>query len=48
MSRMEEFPEDEAEARWGDPLYMAGMEYAIRSLDQVMTGEGNNPDDCLA
>jgi uncharacterized glyoxalase superfamily protein PhnB len=46
MSRMEDVPEDEAEARWVDPLFLAGMEYAIRSFDQAMTGEGNNPDDC--
>ena len=46
MSQMEDVPADEAEARWNAPVYAAGMEYAIRSFDQAMTGKGNHPDDC--
>ncbi|MFJ5955406.1 VOC family protein [Paenarthrobacter sp. NPDC092416] len=43
MSHMEDVSEDEANRRWQDPKYAAGMEYAIESLKRHMTGQSDAP-----
>ncbi|WP_120519716.1 VOC family protein [Arthrobacter celericrescens] len=41
MSHMEDVSEEEAASRWAQPGYLAGMEYAIDSLNSHMTGRAS-------